>query len=102
MLLDRSTALYTKYDDDALSVLGKKPESSLYLGRCQVDTPHELVATIWQLVTKRRASFDKVVDFGAGDARFATGGRYRNYIGYEIDRLRCSVTTLPPKAKIVN
>lgn len=30
--------------------------------------------------------FDRVLDMGAGDGRFARGGNYRSYVGVEIDR----------------
>lgn len=88
--------------DDALAALGVAPSASLYLDRCQVDTPEPLVKKVWDLVKDRRARIGKVVDFGAGDARFARYGQYDEYVGYEIDPGRCSLENLPPHAEIVN
>ena len=50
-----------------------------YLGRCQVDTPDRLVSATWDRVLSRRQEIGEVVDFGAGDGRFALGGTYRGY-----------------------
>ncbi len=88
--------------DDALAALGVSPSASLYLGRCQVDTPQPIVKKVWDLVHARREHIGKVVDFGAGDARFARYGKYDEYIGYEIDPQRCSLENLPAHAEIVN
>lgn len=63
-------------------------EFSLYLGRCQVDTPHDVVGAVWAQVKQRRSAVGKVVDFGAGDGRFARVPGYRSYVGYEIDPRR--------------
>lgn len=73
---------------------------SLYLDRCQVDTPINLVKATWEHVQKVRPSVDRVLDFGAGDGRFARYGRYKRYIGYEIDRERSHDTALPPNAEL--
>lgn len=73
---------------------------SLYLDRCQVDTPPDLVAATWRAVEQRRADVGTVVDFGAGDGRFARQGRYASYLGYEIDWNRCATDTLPENARI--
>ncbi|GEM_PF-539722 len=75
---------------------------SLYLDRCQVDTPDELVAATWAHVNALRTSIGKVVDFGAGDARFARHGSFKEYVGYEIDRDRCRNAALPTNARLVN
>ncbi|WP_066806376.1 Eco57I restriction-modification methylase domain-containing protein [Sphingomonas asaccharolytica] len=75
---------------------------SLYLDRCQVDTPQDLVAATWRAVEQRRAHIGTVVDFGAGDGRFARQGRYASYLGYEIDWNRCASDTLPANARIVH
>lgn len=87
---------------DAISALGDGPFATLYLDRCQVDTPHQLVEKVWKIVNGLRKSIGKVVDFGAGDARFARYGRYDAYIGFEIDPSRCSLKDLPGHAEIVN
>lgn len=75
---------------------------SLYLDRCQVDTPDNLVAATWAHVNELRARVGKVVDFGAGDGRFATHGVYSHYAGYEIDPERCKNATLPANARLFN
>ena len=74
---------------------------TLYLNRCQVDTPDALVEATWAHVCKLRTSILKVVDFGAGDGRFARYGRYDRYIGYEIDGQRIGSAVLPPNAEII-
>ena len=88
--------------DDALAALGVAPSASLYLGRCQVDTPQPLVKKVWDLINERTLHVGKVVDFGAGDARFARYGQYDEYVGYEIDPGRCSLENLPAHAEVVN
>lgn len=75
---------------------------SLYLDRCQVDTPKELVKAAWDHVNLLRPHVGKVLDLGAGDARFAVGGRYEQYIGYEIDADRCTDARLPRNATLLN
>lgn len=75
---------------------------SLYLDRCQVDTPDELVAATWDHVDLLRSDIGKVVDFGAGDGRFARYGRFADYLGYEIDRDRCEDAQLPANASLLN
>ena len=60
----------------------------LYLDRCQVDSPNSLVELAWAQVAARRSDVDTVVDFGAGDARFARSGQFNRYVGYEIDTKR--------------
>ena len=88
--------------DDALSALGVSKTATLYLDRCQVDTPQPLVKKVWDVVERSREHIGKVVDFGAGDARFARYGIYDTYVGYEIDPTRCSLKDLPGHAEIVN
>lgn len=75
---------------------------ALYLDRCQVDTPYWLVRETWKHICERRDRIETVVDFGAGDGRFADGGPYRSYTGYEIDRERISAAELPPSATLIN
>ena len=78
------------------------PTISLYLNRCQVDTPSELVKSVWKHVHLTRPEIGKVVDFGAGDGRFSEYGRYRSYFGYEIDSDKCLNTNLPLNATLYN
>ena len=82
---------------------GEPSSVSSYLNRCQVDTPADVVVKTWEHIRRLRSqSIDKVVDFGAGDARFAVGGTYRSYIGFEIDAERCVSSQLPENARLVN
>lgn len=73
----------------------------LYLDRCQVDTPDGFVELAWKLVDARRDVIDKVVDFGAGDARFARYGAYSSYVGYEIDVGRFSDATTSDRVRLI-
>jgi hypothetical protein len=75
---------------------------SLYLDRCQVDTPNHLVGATWAHVSNLRSKIGNVVDFGAGDGRFAKVGRFEKYVGYEIDPVRCNNADLPANAALVN
>jgi hypothetical protein len=51
---------------------------------------------------ERRRRIGKVVDFGAGDGRFATSGKYDSYIGYEIDLDLWKKVRLPAGAQMRN
>ena len=73
---------------------------SLYLSRCQIDTPRRLVEQTWELVHELRPTVGDVVDFGAGDARFAFAGNYGSYVGYEIDEDRLPANPLPLNARV--
>lgn len=75
---------------------------SLYLQRCQVETPDELVKATWRHVEESRSSVGQVIDFGAGNGRFSRYGRYREYVGYEIDSSMFSDSRLPDRANLVN
>jgi hypothetical protein len=81
---------------------GSRASVTLYLDRCQVDTPNALVENVWDHVRERRSKVGRVIDFGAGDGRFARGGKYRCYVGYEIDAARCVTAKLPSNATLVN
>lgn len=76
-------------------------DDPLYLDRCQVDTPAYLVALVWAQVRARRGSVPVVLDFGAGDARFALSGHFDRYIGYEVDASRCATVARRPGVTIV-
>ena len=75
-------------------------DADLYLHRCQIDTPGPLVTATWQRALSRRPSYGKVVDFGAGDGRFARCEHYDSYVGYEIDLSRTPANALPLAARI--
>ena len=74
---------------------------TLYLDRCQIDTPATVVSAVWKEILQRRKSVAKVVDFGAGDGRFAHGGKFSEYVGYEIDARRSTLALLPPGATLL-
>ena len=75
---------------------------SRYLNRCRVDTPLRLVDAVWAHVADLRPSVGKVVEFGAGDGRFAQTGKYVEYLGYEINSSLFENISLPTNARIVN
>ncbi len=75
---------------------------SLYLDRCQVDTPDDLVTATWAHVNELRNNIGKILDFGAGDGRFAQHGQFSEYLGYEIDPKRCWNPALPANAFLFN
>ena len=75
---------------------------SLFLNRCQIDTPRDLIELTWSHVKLSRQSIGKVIDFGAGDARFSKGGEFHEYLGYEIDEQRCSSLALPDNVQLIN
>jgi methylase of polypeptide subunit release factors len=67
-----------------------------------VDTPPDVVAEVWRQIRKRRKQIDHVVDYGAGDGRFALAGEFKTYTGFEIDPRRCTNASLPENATILN
>lgn len=75
-------------------------DSESYLDKCQVDTPHAVVKALWDILAKLGRHFETVVDYGAGDGRFASGGKYETYTGFEIDAARLPIGNLPKNAKI--
>ena len=81
---------------------GSADSVSLYLERCQVATPDKLVEATWRHVQEARQAINTVIDFGAGDGRFAKHGNYHTYVGYEIDSRLCKLAKLPQNAKLIN
>src|SRR4051812_38116620 len=81
---------------------GSRESVELYLDRCQVDTPDSVVRLVWKLVHGRRDKIRKVIDFGAGDGRFASHGRYKEYLGYEIDPSRRVIARMPKGARVLH
>lgn len=77
---------------------------SEHLKRCQVATPPDIVAILWGLAHAERPEkrFDRVIDLGAGDARFAVGGDYRSYLGVEADLKRMPGSALRNGARLVH
>ncbi len=70
------------------------------LARSQVSTPTGIVALFWEITHQYRKRFSTVLDLGAGDGRFALGGRYASYLGVEIDPSAKPDTDLPDHASI--
>jgi hypothetical protein len=81
---------------------GPREIVATYLDRCRVDTPADLVAELWTRVHERRSRIGMVVDFGAGDGRFASGGKYQSYLGFEIDQARCGRGPLSDRVMLLN
>jgi hypothetical protein len=75
-------------------------EDRRFLGRCQIDTPSEVVALAWQIAHRHRARFGLVGDFGCGDGRFARLGSFDRYIGFEVDTSRTAATVGWPRTSI--
>jgi hypothetical protein len=70
------------------------------LSSSQVSTPSNVVALFWQLAKQRRSVFDKVLDMGAGDCRFALGAPAQRYIGVEIDKRRIANAKIPVNGQL--
>jgi hypothetical protein len=79
---------------------GSRKSVALYLDRCQVDTPNDVVRLLWAQVRSRRPKIGLAIDFGAGDGRFAQFGNFKEYVGYEIDRARTGTGVLPHNARL--
>lgn len=62
------------------------PKTYYELSASQVNTPKNIVNFFWEILKKYRPNkLHKIVDFGAGDARFSQSNHFDNYIGIEID-----------------
>lgn len=86
--------------DSAPQMLPPMADSASYLDKCQVDTPQNVVKALWNMLGKLGRTFQTVVDYGAGDCRFASNGKYGSYSGYEIDVARLPIGNLPVNATI--
>lgn len=76
----------------------------VHLASCQIETPQEVVDLAWGLARelRERSKFQKVIDFGAGDCRFASRPEYfESYLGIERDASRFQAVKLPPNASVV-
>ncbi|KQQ96150.1 Eco57I restriction-modification methylase domain-containing protein [Massilia sp. Leaf139] len=76
----------------------------VHLASCQIETPHEVVDLAWGLAreARERSKFKNVIDFGAGDCRFALRPEYfESYLGIERDCSRFQTAQLPPNARVV-
>src|SRR5216683_4650417 len=78
----------------------KAAKSAYELRRSQVGTPPEVISLFWRLVRRFRPTLGRVLDLGAGDGRFASGGHYTKYDGVEIDPQACRGISLPENARM--
>lgn len=92
----------TAFEDSHFRHWGTAEEVDLYLDRCQVETPTELVTQVWECVMQHRRRIGTVLDFGAGDGRFAAAGRFQRYTGYEVDPARWRGASLPANARLIH
>ncbi|MEW8461487.1 MAG: hypothetical protein AB2653_14370, partial [Candidatus Thiodiazotropha endolucinida] len=72
-----------------------------FLNVCQVETPHYIVEGMWKIASKYRQKISQVIDYGAGDGRFASSDLYESYLGYEFDPDRLPCHNLPHNAHII-
>jgi hypothetical protein len=70
------------------------------LSESQVTTPEPVISLFWRLTKQYRDHFTSVLDMGAGDCRFGTGGSFDRYVGVEIDRKRVATAKPPARGKI--
>ena len=78
----------------------RPPKSNYELSSSQVATPPSVVDFYWRVMRSHRESLPRVVDLGAGDARFAKGGHFRQYLGIEIDPVVAKRAVLPRNAEM--
>lgn len=76
------------------------PKTAYELARSQVATPPEIVDVFWQVTSRYRKQLSSVLDLGAGDCRFARGGRFTAYHGIEIDATKRPCAGLPATATL--
>jgi len=78
----------------------RKARTAYELATSQVDTPEDIVRVFWEITHTYRSRLSRVLDLGAGDGRFAIGGRFSSYEGVEIDASRRPRVKLPRTARI--
>ena len=78
-----------------------KRKSAYELSESQVATPQRVVSLFWRLAARKRGLFGKVLDMGAGDCRFSVGGKFKKYVGIEIDPVRSRGVKLPQNARLI-
>src|SRR5579862_9711020 len=77
----------------------RRVKSPYEFQQTQVFTPDEVVACIWKIVARYRPDPQTVIDLGAGDGRFAQEGKYKKYLGIEIDTTTVA-RKLPKNARL--
>ncbi|MBL7197649.1 MAG: Eco57I restriction-modification methylase domain-containing protein [Candidatus Omnitrophica bacterium] len=70
------------------------------LKQSQVKTPSWVIKLFWKILLSHRPFLTRVLDMGAGDGRFAFGGKYSAYEGVEIDKDSFINVKMPTKASI--
>lgn len=71
---------------EKIKVKQRIPKTYYELSASQVNTPFNIVKFFWDILkTYRPNKLNKVVDFGAGDARFSQSNHFDHYLGIEID-----------------
>lgn len=78
----------------------REHKTAYELARSQVVTPLPIVRLLWDVTHRYRSRLSRVLDLGAGDGRFAIGGRYESYEGVEIDRSKAPTPALPGNADL--
>jgi len=78
----------------------RTPKTAYELAKSQVATPPEIVDIFWQVTDRYRERMSSVIDLGAGDGRFARGGRFAAYEGIEIDTTKKPCADLPFNATV--
>lgn len=76
------------------------PRTYYELRNSQVSTPAPIVSFYWDIVRQHRPQLNRVLDLGAGDARFSFGGHYEQYVGVEIDPDAVSQIRLPQRSRV--
>lgn len=79
--------------------VSRSQKTAYELARSQVETPVSIVRFVWNMAGRYRRCPTTVLDLGAGDGRFAIGGKYGSYLGVEIDRKRMHQAVLPYNAR---
>jgi len=72
------------------------------LSQSQVTTPRHVVSLFWKLTKPYRKNLGSILDMGAGDCRFASGGNFQRYVGVEIDKERMADAQVPKNGEIVH
>jgi hypothetical protein len=78
-----------------------KRKSAYELSESQVATPQPVVSLFWSLARRPKRHFDRVLDMGAGDCRFNVEGKFKKYVGIEIDPVRSRGVKLPRNARLI-
>lgn len=76
-----------------------------HLQGCQIETPLPIVDLAWNIAIKQRGGrkFGKVLDLGAGDAKFANKKElFYKYVGLEIDKTKIAQAKPSPNVRLVH